>query len=100
LEFLETQKQPLTAKEVAKHLGHTEIGPGFYEYRIYGGDKRAEFWIGPPRPPAQASAFDFSVEIAVVVVRSGGSDVRIIWPEELKGRDFDEAIGSIWPRSQ
>jgi hypothetical protein len=100
LGFLKTQKRPLTAEALAKRFGHSEIGPGFYEYPIRGGNKRAEFWIGPPRPPPQGSASGFPVEIVVVVVRSGRSDARIIWPEEMKEKQFDEVISSFWPQKE
>jgi len=100
LSFLKTQQRPLTAETVMKQLGHTEIGPGFYEYRIRGGEQTAEFWIGPPRPPVRTLASGFPVEIALVVLRSENAQRRIIWPENLKGRDFDAVLGSVWPQKQ
>jgi hypothetical protein len=39
-----------------------------------------------------------TVEIAVVVVKAEGAKPKVIWPEELRGKDFDEAIKSFWPQ--
>ena len=99
LSFLATQQKPLTAQTVAKHLGETELGPGaFYAYRLKGKKKTVEFWFGPP--PTQTTASSIPVEIAVVVVRAEGNKPSIIWPADLKDKDFDEVIATVWPQKR
>ena len=98
LGFLATQKKPLTYQTVAKHLGDTEPGPGAcYAYRIRGAQKTVEFWFSPPPLPSQTTASSIPVEIVVVAVRADGARPSIIWPEDLKGKDCDEVMASIWP---
>ena|ERR1041385_3423300 len=99
LGFLATQKKPLTYDVVAKLLGSAEPGPGAcYAYRIRGAQKTVEFWFGPPPPPSETTASSIPVEIAVVAVRAEGAKPGIIWPEDLKAKDFDETIATIWPQ--
>ena len=100
LSFLATQKKPLTANAVFSQLGQVEIGPGAYTYHFRGTNKVVEFWISPPPLPSQTSAKSFSVEIALVTVSAEGSKREIIWPEDLKGKDYDEVIGTLWPKKQ
>ncbi len=99
LGFLATQKMPLTYQAVAKQLGETELGPGpCYSYPIIGTKKTVEFWFGPPPLTSQTNAAVIPVEIAVVAVRADGAKPGIIWPEDLKGKDFDNVIASVWPQ--
>jgi len=100
LSFLATQKKPLTANAVSSHLGQVEIGQGAYVYHFRGTNKVVEFWISPPPPPSQTSAQSLPVEIALVTVTTPGAKRAVIWPEDLKGKDFDEAIGAFWPQKQ
>ena len=101
LSFLAAQKKPLTYRDVVNRLGDTEPGKGpFYSYRIKGGKKRAEFWMSAPPAPGKASPSSIPAEIALVVVRSEGEKPVIVWPEDLKGKDFNEAIKSIWSQRQ
>lgn len=100
LSFLATQKKPLTANTVFSKLGHVEIGPGAYIYHFRGANKVVEFWIGPPSLPSQTSAKSIPVEIALVTVSAEGAKREIIWPEDLKGKDYDEAIGALWPQKR
>lgn len=97
LSFLAGQKKPLTYQAVAKRLGDTKPGNGpFYAYQIRGGNKTVEFWMSPPPPPDQISTSSIPVEIVAVVVRLEGSKPSIIWPGDMKGKDFDEAMAAIW----
>jgi hypothetical protein len=99
LSFLTTQKKPLTYQTVANQLGHVEPGPGArYVYGIQGGKKAVEFWMNPPPLPVESTATSIPVEIAMVVVRADGEKSSVIWPEELNGKDLDEAIAHIWPQ--
>ena len=100
LSFLATQKRPLTANVVFSHLGKVEIGPGAYAYRFRGTNKVVEFWISPPPLASQTSAQSLPVEIALVTVSLEGAKRAIIWPEDLKGKDYNEAIGALWPQKQ
>ena len=100
LSFLATQKRPLTANVVFSHLGKVEIGPGAYAYRFRATNKVVEFWISPPPLASQTSAQSLPVEIALVTVTTPGAKRAVIWPEDLKGKDFDEAIGAFWPQKQ
>lgn len=101
LGFLATQKKPLTYQTVAKRLGDTEPGQGpFYAYPIRGTKKRVEFWFSLPPPPSQTTASSIPVEIAVVAMKEDGAKPTILWPEDLKGRDFDQVMASIYPRRQ
>ena len=100
LSFLATQMKPLTANAVFSQLGQVEIGPGAYTYHFRGTNKVVEFWIGPPPLPSQTSAKSLPVEIALVTVSSDGAKREIIWPEDLKGKDYDEAIGPLWPQKR
>jgi hypothetical protein len=100
LSFLATQKKPLTAKAVFNQLGKVEVGPGAYVYHFRGTNKVVEFWMSPPPLPSQPSAKSLPVEVALVTVRAEGAKREIIWPEDLKGKDFDEAMGAFWPQRQ
>ena len=100
LGFLATQKKPLPANLVFNQLGQVEIGPGAYTYHFRGTNRVVEFWISPPPLPSQTSAKSFPVEIALVTVMTEGAKREIIWPEDMKGKDFVEAIGAFWPQKQ
>ena len=101
LDFLATQKKPLTYQTVVKKLGDTELGPGAcYIYPVRGGKKTVEFWFSPPSLPSQTTASNIPVEIAVVAERAEGAKPAIIWPEDLKGKDFDDVIAAIWPQKR
>jgi hypothetical protein len=98
LAFLSSQKQPLTYKRVATQLGDVRPGPGpCYAYPIRGSSNTVEFWFKPP--DTQKLALSVPVEIAVVAVKVQVSNRRIIWPEDLKGKDFDQVIAKIWPQN-
>lgn len=100
LSFLATQKKPLTANSVFSQLGQVEIGPGAYTYYFRGTNKVVEFWINPPSFSGQPSATSLPVEIGLVTVGAEGGKRDIIWPEDLKGKDYDEAIGSLWSQKR
>jgi|SRR5690242_6072451 len=100
LSFLSTQKKPLTANAVFSQLGHVEIGPGAYTYHFRATNKVVEFWIGPPSLPSQTSTKSIPVEIALVTVSVEGAKREIIWPEDLKGKDYDKTMGALWPQKR
>ena len=101
LDFLATQTKPRTAQLVAKQLGNAEPGPGpCYAYRLRGSQKVVEFWFAPPSPTARVPKEGIPVEIALTLVRQEGAKPEIIWPENLKGQDFDKVIPAIWPQKQ
>ena len=99
LGFLATQKKPLTYRALAKRIGDSRPGPGpYYGYSIRGSKKTVEFWFGPPPAASQASPGGIPVEIAVAVERTEDGKPRIIWPDELQAKNFDEVIAASWPR--
>src|SRR5262249_52884605 len=100
LAFLTTQKRPLTANDVGKRLGQVEIGPGgCYSYRMPGEKKMIQFWIGPPPAAAVAPPSGIPVEIALVSVKPDNGKASVIWPEELKGKELEEALALFWPQT-
>jgi hypothetical protein len=100
LSFLATQKKPLTANAVFSQLGQVEIGPGAYTYHFRGTNKVVEFWIIPPSFSSQPATTRLPVEIGLVTVSAESAKREIIWPEDLKGKDYDEAIGALWPQKR
>src|SRR6266700_430996 len=97
LGFLTTQTKPLIAKAMQDRLGWTKLSNGpFYSYRIRGERSTVEFWIAPPTSVTQVPSSVAPVEIALVVIKTDSGNPSVIWPEELKGKDFDKSIAALW----